>query len=676
MNPNSEGGTANAGAPFFVGSFYGVRSSMVSTTGVDLAGLKNVAKLKDRYEKQLQRLGKKGIDTSCIEKAVSEAIANLDSAEGGSLVIYGEPQSGKTEMMICLTAKLLDEGYSVIVHLMNDSVDLLAQNLKRFKSSGLAPAPRSLPELLQASESNKPLESVVFCKKNPRDLDKLIKRLGGPGNLVVVDDEADYATPNSKINKGNKTPINKLIGDLIGENGYYIGVTATPARLDLNNTFDNKSEKWVKFPSHAKYTGQSVFFPSKKLPLKKEDVPYRLKLLGQGGSPEEARDALVRFLVAVAYLNCCKNVEEKNYTMLVHTSGRKQDHEADRVALENSVQDLIDVEGGDFDLLVTKVHETAKELYPDENPNLLTEYVVKNASRATLVVLNSERDRKALGDSGTEPSSPFTIIIGGNIVSRGVTFPNLLSMFFTRNVKHRLQQDTYIQRARMFGARGKYLKHFELTIPSQLYGDWHRCFLFHNLALATIDNNLGSPVWIADGRVSVAANSSVDKATVTFDKGEMSFGMFDYSDDLDDLVLQGPSDINTLEKLREKIGNQALPKFLIDYIKARSPDGLESLAIHTASSISHTAFRHPDSNTKLCHSHRIICQVEECGLLRDVRDASNFVFHFRFPVAHEILLERLEHHACRSNGSTRELRGNALERRSCRYVPTLTTFPH
>jgi len=154
---------------------------MVSTTGVDLAGLKNVAKLKDRYEKQLQRLGKKGIDTSCIEKAVSEAIANLDSAEGGSLVIYGEPQSGKTEMMICLTAKLLDEGYSVIVHLMNDSVDLLAQNLKRFKSSGLAPAPRSLPELLQASESNKPLELVVFCKKNPRDLDKLIKRLGGPG---------------------------------------------------------------------------------------------------------------------------------------------------------------------------------------------------------------------------------------------------------------------------------------------------------------------------------------------------------------------------------------------------------------------------------------------------------------------------------------------------------------
>src|SRR6202162_6398846 len=92
------------------------------------------------------------------------------------------------------------------------------------------------------------------------------------------------------------------------------------------------------------------------------------------------------------------------------------------------------------------------------------EYVVENISRASTVVLNSERDRVAAGDSATEPTSPFTIIIGGNIVSRGVTFPNLLAMFFTRDVANKLQQDTYIQRARMFGARGEYLKHFELTI--------------------------------------------------------------------------------------------------------------------------------------------------------------------------------------------------------------------
>src|ERR1700734_2360626 len=111
---------------------------------IDLEKFKGISKLKDRYAKQLQRLEGKGIATKGIEAAVDGAIAKLATPENGVLVIYGEPQSGKTEMMICLTAKLLDEGHRIVVHLMNDSLDLLAQNLKRFKMSGLAPAPRTL----------------------------------------------------------------------------------------------------------------------------------------------------------------------------------------------------------------------------------------------------------------------------------------------------------------------------------------------------------------------------------------------------------------------------------------------------------------------------------------------------------------------------------------------------
>ncbi len=548
------------------------------TGGIDLTRFKSKAKLRDRYAAQLQRLQTAGTPTACIEKTVEGAIANLATAKTSSLVIYGEPQSGKTEMMICLTAKLLDEGHPIIIHLMNDSVDLLGQNLRRFKNSGLAPAARTLSELLQSSNGRNPQELVVFCKKNARDLEKLIARLAGMRKVVVIDDEADYATPNAKINRGAKTRINELVGQLIGD-GYYVGVTATPARLDLNNTFRNEPEKWVHFPPHSKYTGQDVFFPLDK------KVAYRLNLLGQGGNPQEARDAVVRFLVTVAYLNQYVNGEEKNYTMLVHTSGKTVDHEADRDTIEESVRTLMDSESEGFDPLVTQVYETARHLYPNDDADHLTDYVVSNASRATLVVLNSERDRTAAGDSATDPSSPFTIIIGGNIISRGVTFPNLLAMFFTRNVRQKLQQDTYIQRARMFGARGEYLEHFELTIPAQLYADWHKCFVFHKLALATIRDNLGSPVWIGDSRVSVASDPSIDKATVALDKGEMSFGMFDYSDDLDAIVLEDQNSLATLQGLRAKIGNDTLPAFLIDYIAAVAPNGPASLAIHTASSI-------------------------------------------------------------------------------------------
>ena len=42
---------------------------------------------------------------------VDSAVANIEDDQK-SFVIYGEPQSGKTEMMIALTAKLLDLGSS------------------------------------------------------------------------------------------------------------------------------------------------------------------------------------------------------------------------------------------------------------------------------------------------------------------------------------------------------------------------------------------------------------------------------------------------------------------------------------------------------------------------------------------------------------------------------------
>src|ERR1035441_10951413 len=120
------------------------------TTGIDLEKFKNKAKLKDRYAKQLQRLQAKGIATDSIELAVNAAVANLAKADASSLVIYGDPQSGKTEMMICLTARLLDAGHKIVVHLLNDSVDMLSQNLDRFRLAGLAPAPRSVADLVHS----------------------------------------------------------------------------------------------------------------------------------------------------------------------------------------------------------------------------------------------------------------------------------------------------------------------------------------------------------------------------------------------------------------------------------------------------------------------------------------------------------------------------------------------
>lgn len=539
----------------------------------------------DQYELQLKRLAGGGKDVTSIERAVRGAVTAMQQETGRSFVIYGEPQSGKTEMMICLTAKLLDDGRSLIIHLLNDSVDLLGQNLGRFKSSGLAPAARNFSEILDPAIKLQGQKNVIFCKKNGSDLRKLLDKVGGFGGIVVIDDEADYASPNAKVNKGEKTTINNLIGNLIGKDGVYIGVTATPARLDLNNTFDNDSNLWVNFPPHPKYTGQDVFFP-----LEGRVGYYRTLLPDDGTDPKYARQALFGFLVNAAYLNLYEHQDaEKNYSMLVHTSGKKVDHKTDWGTMHSALNSLLKEDPKHFEAYTRYIWELCRRRFPDADADRVTGYILKNISRHAIIILNSERDWKDNSSAATSPTSLFTIIIGGNIVSRGVTLDNLISMFFTRDVKHKIQQDTYIQRARMFGSRGDYLSYFELTIPQTLYVDWHRCFIFHRLALAAIRDGLGSLVWLGDQRIQAVSSASIDRSTVDLDRGEMSFSLFEFNDRIDEITNSSADAFTKMDQLSKLLGPSAFPEYLLRYIRQTSLGGSSLIGIHSSASIANYA---------------------------------------------------------------------------------------
>ena len=548
----------------------------------DIGRFKRRSESSDQYERQLKRLTAVGNDVTSIEKAVRGAMLAMQQKKGRSFVIYGEPQSGKTEMMICLTAKLLDEGKSIIVHLLNDSVDLLGQNLGRFKSSGLAPAARNFSEILDPAIKLQGQKNVIFCKKNGSDLRKLRDKLGASAGVVVIDDEADYASPNAKVNKGEKTPINDLIASLIGDDGTYIGVTATPARLDLNNTFENDSGLWVNFPTHPKYTGQDVFFP-----IEKSIDYFRTLLPDDGADPKYARQALFGFLVNSAYLNLYVHGNvEKNYSMLVHTSGKKVDHKTDWGTMHSALNNLIKEDPKTFETYTKYIWDLCVKRFPDADADRITNFILNNISRHAIIILNSERDWKDNSSAATHPTSLFTIIIGGNIVSRGVTLNNLLSMFFTRDVKHKIQQDTYIQRARMFGSRGDYLSYFELTIPQSLYVDWHRCFIFHRLALSAIRDGLGSLVWLGDQRIQAAASSSIDRSTVDLDKGEMSFSLFAFNDDIAEIANSSVDAFEKLDRLAKLLGPSAFPDYLLRYIRQTTAGGSTLIGIHPPSDIS------------------------------------------------------------------------------------------
>lgn len=227
-------------------------------------------------------------ETSIIEDGIKKVSENL--ANGArSLVVYGEPQSGKTEFMIALVCRLLDEGKKTIFVIMNDNTELEVQNYERFKEAvQINPSPMTAEQFIELPNTDKKTgqQKIIFCRKNASILRKLIQEARFLKDRLVIDDEADFASPDGKVNKDSEpSMINKLVQQLgqlsPEEQGTYIGVTATPGRLDLNGTFANNSRDWVFLKSHKAYKGREFFFPISEQQIIKSD--YILKLLPDEG---------------------------------------------------------------------------------------------------------------------------------------------------------------------------------------------------------------------------------------------------------------------------------------------------------------------------------------------------------------------------------------------------------
>ena len=545
----------------------------------------------NQYDRRIETLQEKGVDTTSIEKAIQETFGNLQTNGSRSLVVFGEPQSGKTEMMIALNAMLLDEGYNIIINLLTDSVDLLDQSLSRFRSSGLNPSPKQFSDLPADPKRLKGRTWVVFCKKNARDLEKLIEFVRLEKGLIVIDDEADYASPDGNVNKPDydKTKINSLISALLQSDGTYIGVTATPARLNLNNTFQNESEMWVDFAPHPEYVGQEFFFP--------DDNYYRYDLhafsADVGDEKAEIRNAILHFMCGVAFLH--EQGKEENFTMLVHTSGKRDEHAEDVELIQATLATLSTPSSHGFEPLRKKLFCVAKSFLPSE-PERLGEFVLRNINRNVVVEINSSKPKAGKVAEISNPTSLFSFGVGGNIISRGVTFENLLSMYFTRTVKGKFSQDTYIQRARMFGTRKDYKEHFQLWIPDTLMGNWSKCFAFHKLALEALRSGAGAPVWLADHKTTPTSATSIDKSSVDFEGGEMSFSLFDFDDTEIAAIFSrdGMTDTEMLEAFQERFDEREFPSYVGRYLEQEVSSGAHQISFHKPSGFGTAASKYTE----------------------------------------------------------------------------------
>tara|TARA_Y100000590_G_C15705113_1_gene1008286 strand:- start:175 stop:2052 length:1878 start_codon:yes stop_codon:yes gene_type:complete len=498
-------------------------------------------------------------DTSSIEKTIKKTCEIIKSGVT-STIIYGQPQSGKTDMMIGLCAKLFDEGYDLIIVLIQDNIQLDEQNMTRFASSGINPSPIGIADALEPDYDLKNNKNLVFCRKNANKLRKFLPKVENISNKIILDDETDYATPNAKINKKEVTTINGLVTKLFGNNSVYIGVTATPARNALNNTLNTDPKKWIYFEPHTNYYGCDFFFPD---PLLAEEFQYNFVGLKDESSDQkkEIREAFFEFCVNVAYLNLTNKKDEK-FIMLIHSSLKIVDHIDEKKIFLKIKNSLICREGKTFEQYAKHIHHVAerklKKYIGDHSLTAddILHYVLDNMSRSGLGVLDVEGKKEITNKSDytTDPLYPFTIVIGGNTISRGLTFTNMLGMYFSRDVKGKMGQGTYIQRARMFGKRdSKTLPHFTLTMPLQLYARWWDCFEMYKLQL--LHARAGNPVYTETSDNKVVPGSSIDKAYVDVDKGSCGFDIVPVTPELEqiieDLQSEKISKIDFLKKISD-----------------------------------------------------------------------------------------------------------------------------
>ena len=482
------------------------------------------------YPKRIKSIKSHGREAQHIENGIAEAVSVLDQGTK-SFVIYGEPQSGKTEFMIALTCKLIDLGFKTIFVVMNDNRELESQNFDRFhQAPELNPVPlrdTQIPAMSnQQLRENK--QRIIFCRKNSSNLKKLIEHCRHMKDRIIIDDEADFATPNSRINREDVTAINRYLGQLGQLNdpeqpGTYIGVTATPARLDLNNTFFNDSKKWIFLNSHTHYKGRGFFFPLTREEVNRSDYVLE-RLPNEGDDPKLLRHAVFRFLCRVAFLNLADTSEQTPYSMLIHTAGKINDHERDQHDLQAILDILSNQNAKKFESYFKELLSICDNLIGHYRlPYLSHEvatFVFRNIGKSEVLVINHKNDSDNVKRAGV-PKALFTFAIGGNIVSRGLTFERLLTFFFSRNVRGRLQQNTYIQRARMFGTRPN-SNYFELCVPDELFNDWANCFQDHELSLRLA--RAGAYQHVQSGRNAVADAAAIDRQNVTVEKSERAVG--------------------------------------------------------------------------------------------------------------------------------------------------------
>ena len=404
----------------------------------------------------------------------------------------GKVQSGKTLSYTSLIALAIDNGYRITVVLAGTKNPLLEQNYTRLYNDLEARRPNLTPFRNPIPQDAEVIRSVlhggghalIVVLKNRKRLEDA-RRVLATSELsgfptLIIDDEGDEASLNTQFRRGRRSAIYESILRLRAALRVhaYVAYTATPQANLLISGIDGLSPDFgvLVEPGHG-YCGGATFFGSDRdryvrpVPLAEAEDEH------VWGIPDGLRQAIATFLVGGAI----RHRRESNawHSMLIHNSNLRADHER----LQTAVRNLIglwreSLSLSDDDPARHELISLMRAAYDDlcstvQDPPAWEEVLEQLRDEVWLVevwMVNSL-------PLGRDPiGTPFrlknNILVGGNMLGRGVTIEGLAVTYITRRAKNETNADTMEQRARWFGYKNDYLDVCRIFVTSQLRDDY------------------------------------------------------------------------------------------------------------------------------------------------------------------------------------------------------------
>ena len=353
---------------------------------------------------------------------------------------------------------------------------------------------------------------IFVAKKQHKNLERILKLFEtdqptfSKRRVLLVDDEADLASirfvkkkDEDEIDQGK---IAQQIDDLrkIVDTISFLQVTATPYALYLqpdeyqpqgHNKFEFLPKKPAfteLLPIHSKYVGGEDYFGDfddtdprsflyMEVPLEEQDVlrakdgrRTRSEYLMTSPNVKMLRFALLNFLtgVIVRHWQLAQAGERPNkkFSLILHNDTRREAHDYQWETVGKLLElfaDKAETKSADFRALFDECYSNlAQSVSANKDKMPPADYCFDKVCEALIggdvmkERVNSDQQVGALLDENSELKlrTPFNIFIGGNILDRGITVPNLMGFYYGRNPKT-MQADTVLQHSRMYGSRDR-----------------------------------------------------------------------------------------------------------------------------------------------------------------------------------------------------------------------------